>query len=120
MSVDDAREYLGRAAKDLDDDGLRMVSAYAMTTGVTVLAKIAKEGRRSSSKEMHSGEGVDASQAKETYESTDLEAAKTLLKFAIDARKLLLASKAPAKTGNPALGKDLFDSGSPWSFKEED
>lgn len=98
-----------RSHRDFDDDTLRIAAAEALHHGISKLTKASSEDRRISS------ENLGATQT--SWADTDLEAAKVLLKFALDARKLL-AVKRGVKERMPDGQPDLFDTADPWTFKE--
>lgn len=81
---------------------LRLIGQGAIKNALTKLTELAQDGAR---------EGKD-------FESTDLEAAKTLAKFGIDALKLARAGLAPPKGDEPEK-TDLFDAAAnPWKLKQ--
>lgn len=95
-----------------DDDTLRSAAAEAMHHGLEKLIELSKAEPRVSS----TTETCEMGQSRSTIESTDLDAAKTLVKFALDARKLLGMKKADSKVGGLV---DLFDGNGNWDLKDQ-
>lgn len=87
------------ALGDTLDFELRLAGQGAIKKALTTLRKIAGEGAR---------EGKD-------FESSDLEAAKALAKFGIDALKIARMAKARDPKGSDQ--NDLFDVADPWKLK---
>lgn len=112
IPLEEAHTYLAKTRENVpfDDDSLRLAAAEAMSHGLGKLIEIATAPPRVT-KETHFEDGAMIGQAQ--TESTDLDAAKTLVRFALDARKMIGAKKgAPI---DEAL-KDLFDSN--WSLRD--
>ena len=101
-------------ARGVDDDSLRLTSAYAIQVAVAKLVTLAEGSQRLSSS---STDGASS----ESYESTDLKAAQVLLRAGLEIRKLIKPKDAPAK-GSGTSPADLFDrtGPNPWTFKQPD
>jgi len=115
IELDAAKEYLAKKrenAASIDDDVLSLTAAEAMCHGMRTLIAATKDSERMASEGF--GEGRYTS-----YTQTDIEAAKTLLKFALDARKLLAGKKKAEQAAKDQGQRDLFDN-DPWEFKEKD
>lgn len=111
-----ATEYLAKKREHAaanGDDVLELAAAEAMHHGIQTLIRATKEkdGRLV-------GEGYGEGRF-DRKESVDIDAAKTLLKFSIDARRLLVQKKKPAKDAAGAGQDDLFDrEPGNWDLKE--
>ncbi len=102
IPIEEVFQYVTDRAGKIDtlNFELRLAGQGALKNALTKLTELATGDVR---------EGLN-------FESTDLEAAKALAKFGIDALKL-------AKTGQVAKDegkeeKDLFDAANPWSLKK--
>lgn len=80
---------------------LRRVGQGAIKNALDKLTKLASGDPR---------EGKD-------FESTDLEAAKALAKFGIDALRLSRAGGVAKEGGGDSGEQDLFDAANPWKLK---
>lgn len=89
----------------LDGVALHLSAHDAITTGLEILKKIAKAGPRF---------GDPTS----TVHSTDLDAAKVLLRYGLDARKLAAGSTKDPKAGSGGGQLDLFDVRGPWDVED--
>lgn len=115
IPLEEAKAYIEKrreSAKETEDDALLLFSNEALQTALKTLKRAANDQERMSSEGF--GEGRYTS-----YATTDVEAAKALLKAGLDARRMLEKKKSSAKLGPMAQGiVDLFDATSPWSFKK--
>lgn len=90
---------------------LYMRAHGAIKTALTKLKKLARGDQRVSSESVGKGMGI-------AYMSDDLEAAKALAKFGIDAMRL--ARTVRSKDQSPG-SQDLFDKApDPWDLKKPD
>ena len=121
IPLDEVFNYVSGKMKQVDtlNFELRLAGQGALKRALTKLSKLAAGGQRAAeSKEI----GLGPNGPKGTIEkfvSDDLEAAKALAKFGIDALKLAKAGLAP-KSDDPKSQPDLFDSSDPWKLKKID
>lgn len=93
---------------------LRLKGQEALQHALKKLTKLAQGKQRISSQSESMGPGMNSSTG---YAADDLEAAKALAKFGIDALKLANIGKAPKekeRDGQP----DLFENADPWRLKQ--
>lgn len=103
----EAIAYLSEKSKleKYDSDILRLCGFRAIQTALEALEQIVKDGPRIAMKDS------------ETYYNTDLQAAKELLKFGMDVRKLAHSKDVlKSATKGEGSGPDLFDMQGPWDF----
>lgn len=116
IPFDDAKEYVERQLEDrcLDDWCLHKSAHAALQTGLEQLQRIAQAGPMETefedSEDIQDKLSGDVTKIKKTKKvaATDLEAAKALVRFGLDARKLV-GSMARKTAGNEAITKDLWD-----------
>lgn len=110
VTIQEAQSYLAerRVNAPFDDDSLRLVAAEALHHGVAKLIAAAQAGPRTASEKVETGATA--------YESSDIDAAKALVRFALDAKKLIKGTSVTAKKEQ----KDLFDIADkgPWKLKD--
>lgn len=109
MSLEEAQAYL-TAREDEQDTSLLAFSDEALRVSLMALKRAVKEKNR-----VTAFGSLQDGMTKEAI--IDVDAAKALLKAAMQAKKMLRAEKVAA-AGAGAVEKDLFDS--PWSFKKSD
>ncbi len=111
LTLDEAREYLDRIHQE-DDQTLRAFADEALRAGLSRLKDAVKE------KERIVGEGHGEGRYT-NFATTDVAAARALIRAGLDARKLLRLSKKDRQAAPPGHeDRDLFDT--PWEFKKED
>lgn len=112
IPLEEAKKWLEERRKngEFDDSTLRIVAAEALYHGLEKLIKLANADKRISSESF--GESGSTS-----FESVDLQAARTLVKTALDLTKILKSNKK-ADNEKPSVAPDLFDI-SRWHFKED-
>lgn len=120
IELDKAKEWLEEQRKlaCYDDDSLRLVAGEALRHGIDRLVKASREPERVGSTFTVDEEGGKSGI---NYALTDVDAAKALVKFALDARKMLVG-KAVAKKimDQPDLFDGVAASGSVghWVFRD--
>lgn len=110
IPVDEVFEYVFNGMKEVDtlNFQLRLIGQGAIKNALTKLSELAAGSERLAS-ETNGPSSV-------SFASVDLEAAKALAKFGIDALKLARAGNAPR---DDEIKKDLFDpTQDPWKLKK--
>ena len=120
IPLDQAQAWVEKLRADeagTGDERLLLFSNDAINTGITCLKAAIKEKNRKVSEGF--GEGMSVREA-----VIDIDAAKALLKFGFEARRMIDKRKHAAQvTAAVAQGaSDLFDlaASSPWRFKERE
>lgn len=119
MTEEEAKAYL-TARESEEDETLRAFSDQAMKTALEVLERAAREKNRGLGQKL-TELGPDGPLVTETKEQViDVDAAKTLLRYAMQAKKMLRDDRDGRGSGGDQAGdRDLFDQG-PWTFRKSD
>lgn len=120
IPIEEASEYARKRLEsgELDAVSLHLSAHDAMMTGLDVLKRIARESPRERIEEIgrkHEGKKVVVSH-------TDLEAAQTLVKFALEAKKILRTSvgKPEQRSGRGmSVQLDLWDNLGNWELADQ-
>lgn len=99
-----AKEKLGHTI--LDDLTLHLAAGKALQVGLEQLQRIAEAGPLKVKWSEGRGEGISQS---ETIAATDLDAAKALVRFSLDVRKILGDKGRTSEKTKGSGPKDLFD-----------
>ncbi len=119
IPIDEVYIYVSNGLKQVDtlNFQLRLIGQGAIRNALTKLTELAAGTQRASETEETVMGDAGPERTVEKLRADDLDAAKALAKFGIDALKLAQSGKAPRD--DDKTQKDLFDvAENPWELKE--